>query len=148
MLVTVDQVVAHIVGDYFIQSDWMASEKTKNNVACLAHAFIYAMPFLLLGVTPSAFTMILLSHFLIDRYRLARYVCWAKNFLAPKRTFWMWDESNPKVAMFHLWWRPWKDCKNSSGYPPELPAWMATWLMIIVDNTLHVLINALSIKYL
>ncbi len=29
----------------------------------------------------------------------------------------------------------------ATGYPSATPAWLAVWLLIIADNTLHLLIN-------
>ncbi len=126
-MITADQLVAHAVGDYVLQSDWMATEKTKRSVAALAHVAAYALPFLVLGASWSALAVIMGSHFVIDRWRLARYVVWAKNWLGPNR--------------------PWSECA-ATGYPPERPAWMAVWLLIIADNVLHVLCNGLALHYL
>jgi hypothetical protein len=126
-MITADQLVAHAVGDYVLQSDWMASEKTKQNAAALVHAFTYTAPFLFLTQSPWALFFVLWTHFAIDRWRLARYVVWAKNWLGPNK--------------------PWAECKVT-GYPPEKPAWMAVWLLIIADNTMHVLCNGLALRYL
>lgn len=41
MLVTADQLVAHAVGDYILQSDWMANEKTKQHTAALDKSWSY-----------------------------------------------------------------------------------------------------------
>jgi hypothetical protein len=38
--------LAHAVGDYIIQSDWMAAEKTQRHGPALAHAATYAACFL------------------------------------------------------------------------------------------------------
>lgn len=130
-MITADQLFLHAVGDYVTQSDWMASNKTKQDLPALCHALVYSLPFLALKPSLLAWIVIFATHFLIDRYRLARYVVWAKNFLAPVG-------SNP----------PWIECKDSFGYPPKAPAWLACWLMIAADNILHVGINALSIRYL
>lgn len=129
-MITADQLVAHLVGDYLIQSDWMANEKTKKSIAAAAHAVAYSTPFLLLTRSWSALAVILVTHFIIDRWRLARYVCWAKNWLAP------WPGTPA-----------WKLC-TATGYPPDRPAWLVVWLLIIADNTLHLLCNGLAIKYL
>ncbi len=126
-MITADQLVAHAVGDYILQSDWMASEKTKRSIAAAAHVFAYGLPFLLLSPSPLAMMVIAGSHFLIDRFRLARYVVWAKNWLGPNR--------------------PWSECV-ATGYPAERPVWLATWLLIIADNVLHVLINAAALRWL
>ncbi len=84
-MITADQLLAHLVGDYILQSDWMANEKTKRFLPAAIHALVYSIGFLIFRPSPVAWLVICLSHFLIDRYRLARYVVWAKNFLAPIR---------------------------------------------------------------
>lgn len=126
-MITADQIVAHAVGDYILQSDWMATEKTKRTVAALAHVATYALPFLFLSPSPAAMAAIVASHFAIDRWRLARYVVWAKNWMGPNLA--------------------WAECK-STGYPPDRPAWMVVWLLIIADNTLHMICNGLALAYL
>jgi len=69
------------------------------------------------------------THFAIDRWRLARYVVWAKNFIAP-------PGYNP----------PWSECCGT-GYPKDVPTWLSVWLLIVADNTLHLVCNALAIAY-
>lgn len=121
------QLILHLIGDYITQSDWMAQNKTKSHFAALCHALVYSLPFLLIA-DRWAFGVIFVSHFLVDRYRLARYVVFAKNFMG-------WPF--PK----------WEDCK-ATGYPSDRPAWMAVWLLIIADNTIHLAGNYFAVKYL
>lgn len=125
-MITADQLLAHAVGDYVLQSDWMATEKTKRSLAAWAHAFAYSLPFLLLSPSATAWGVIVGTHFLIDRWRLARYIVWLKNW--------------PMTP-------PWREC-TATGYPPDRPAWMTVWLLIIADNALHVLCNGLALRYL
>ncbi len=80
-LFSADQFFWHLVGDYTIQSDWMAQRKTKEWVPAIAHAFTYAFFFTFLTWSPAALFFIFFSHLIIDHYRLARYVCFAKNYL-------------------------------------------------------------------
>lgn len=129
-LFTANQLVAHAVGDYVLQSDWMANTKTRRSVAALAHVATYVLPFLLLTRAPAALAFIAGSHFIIDRWRLARYVVWVKNFIAPRG-------SNP----------PWSEC-TATGYPPDRPPWMAVWLLIIADNVMHIICNAVALRWL
>ncbi len=124
---TADQLVAHAVGDYIIQSDWMANEKSKQHTAAAIHAVTYTLPFLLITQNPYALAVICGTHFFIDRYRLARYVVWLKNLPFPDA-------------------RPWSEC-SATGYPDDRPKWLSVWLLIIADNILHVTCNAVAIAY-
>ena len=119
MIFTADQIVAHLVGDYITQSHWMATEKTKRSLAAGIHAAIYTVPFALITQNAVALAIICLSHFAIDRWRLARFVVWAKNGCR-----------GPVTA---------------TGYPDDVPPWLSVWLLIIADNTLHIVINGLAI---
>lgn len=123
-------VLAHLVGDYLIQSHWMATEKTKRWLPAVAHAVTYGLPYLLVTQSPTALVVIVGTHAVIDRYRLARHVIWAKNHLAPRG---------------HA--GTWADC-SATGYPSNVPAWLAVWLLIIADNTMHLLINAGAVIWL
>ncbi len=119
MMFTADQLVAHAVGDYIFQSHWMATEKTKKNTAAAIHAATYTMPFMLLTHSIAALGVICGTHYLIDRYRLARFVVWLKNGAKGKVTV--------------------------TGYSDDVPAWLAVWLLIAADNIIHVLINGVAI---
>lgn len=126
--VTGDQIVAHLIGDYLLQSHWMATEKTKRTVAALAHVATYVLPFLLLTRDARALAIIVGTHFFIDRFRLARFVVWTKNHLAPV-------DFNPE----------WHHC-SKTGYPDiGTPDWLAVWLLIVADNTLHLICNAFAL---
>lgn len=129
-MITADQLTCHAIGDYILQSDWMANEKTKRHLPAAAHAFVYSVPFWVFQPSLIAWLIILITHFFIDRYRLARYVVWLKNFIAP-------PGSNA----------PWSDCV-ATGYPSARPLWLAVWLLIAADNILHIIINALALRYL
>ena len=123
-----EQLLLHLVGDYVTQTDWMANEKTKRTWAAFCHALIYSIPFFLITQSPNALFVIFASHLVIDRFRLARFVVFAKNW-----------STNQKLT--------WNDCKGT-GYPSAAPAWLSVWLLIVADNTMHLVINYLSIKYL
>lgn len=142
-MITADQLLAHAVGDYILQSDWMANEKTKKSVAALAHVLTYGLPFLFLRPSWPALALIIGTHFVIDRWRLARFVVWAKNFIAPmSRNFGTFADGlqlRPAAA--------WRAC-SKTGYPAMTPDWLAVWLLIIADNIMHVTINGLALRYL
>lgn len=123
-----EQLLLHLIGDYIFQTGWMAENKVKRFLPATVHAIVYSLLFLLLRPSLLAFATILVTHFFIDRYRLARYVVFAKNWLTD-------------------WELKWADCKDT-GYYKALPTWLATWLLIICDNTMHLTINYLALKYL
>ncbi len=41
MMSSADQIAAQLVGDYILQSHWMATEKTKRSAAAALHAITY-----------------------------------------------------------------------------------------------------------
>lgn len=143
MFVTADQIIAHCVGDYILQSDYMAENKTKKSAAAAVHAITYTLPFLFFTVKWQALAIICISHFIIDRWRLARYVCWIKNFIAPRYIEIMGDSYKTDKMVRNL---PWSEC-SATGYPPGKPIWMTVWLMIIADNVIHIIINATALKW-
>jgi hypothetical protein len=122
--------ILHFVGDYLFQSHWMATEKTKRMPPAILHGLTYGAGFLALTRSPAALAVIAGTHILIDRYRLARHVIWAKNLISPRG-------HNP----------PWADCK-ATGYPPDTPVWLAVGLLIAADNTIHILINTAALAWL
>lgn len=129
-----EQLILHLFGDYITQSHWMAQNKAKRFYPAAVHALIYSLPFLILSPSLAAFSVILVTHFLIDRYRLARFVVWFKNsILSP---WWGLEQSDD-----------WVDCR-STGYPKDVPAWMSVWLLIAADNTLHLAINYSALRWL
>ena len=125
---TAEQLVAHAVGDYLLQSEWMATEKTKRSFPALVHSVFYILPFLFITQNPFTLAVIGGTHFVIDRWHLARYVAWAKNRPWPGSA-------------------SWAECRDT-GYHPDTPAWMSGWLVIIVDNVLHILINGAAITWI
>ncbi len=173
---TVNQLICHAIGDYILQSEWMANQKTKSHIPALCHALFYSIPFLLLRPSWLALFVIISTHFVIDRFRLARFVCWLKNWLCP---YWITNRKvvigrrvskevqvanniamidaklpadinhgeivNADFERKYVW--TWEQC-HDTGYPPNTPKFLSVWLMIITDNLLHIIINALALKYL
>lgn len=126
------QLLAHLWGDYLLQSDWMANTKRLKWRAATVHAFVYSVCFFPLvwhcHRPVVVIDVIFWTHVLIDHFGLARYLVWAKNFLGPGNL-------------------SWKAC-SATGYPPDRPVWLAVWLTIVADNTLHLTINYLALRYL
>lgn len=150
-MITGDQIAAHLVGDYLLQSHWMASKKRSSFVPAAVHALCYSILFIAFRPSIAAWLTILVTHYFMDRYGLARYVVWLKNFLGPINL-----QHPKKHPVFTIRWGSpnprWVDC-SATGYPnalldPGAPAWLAVWLLIIADNTIHLLINGLALKFL
>lgn len=123
-----EQLLCHLWGDYIFQTDWMANNKRKSLLVALVHAVAYTVVFLFITRSIAALAVIAGTHFIIDHYGLARYVVFAKNYIT--------DNSIK-----------WKDC-NKTGYSSSAPVWLSVWLLIIADNTLHLTLNYLAIRYL
>jgi hypothetical protein len=139
--ITANALVAHAVGDYLLQSDWMALNKTKSHWPALAHVVAYTLPFVLLTQSVLALLFIAVTHFVIDRWRLARYVVWAKNHLAPREV--RDNHTTDHEVLRHYY--AWKDC-DGTGYHAGRPPFLAVWLLIIADNTLHVILNGIALS--
>ena len=120
------QLLAHLVGDYIFQTDKMARLKTGSWLWAIMHGLTYLLPLMLLRPSLAALAVIAGSHVLIDRFRLARYVVMAKNYV-----------TEPRGAF-----------NTPTGYPESSPPWMAFWLLIIADNTIHLCINFAVLRYL
>lgn len=146
------QLLLHLIGDYLLQSDHMGARKRSSTFWAGFHAVIYALPFLVLHPSWAAWSVICGSHLLIDRFGLARHVVWAKNIvlgLWPERILCRffgragrlekWEDDRRRLA--------WKNC-SVTGYPADLPPWLAGTLIIVADNTLHLVINWASLTWL
>ena len=123
-------VLAHLVGDYLIQSHWMATKKTEQWLPAIVHGATYTIPYVFVTQSPLALLVIGGTHIIIDRFRLARHFAWLKNQIGPKSARFSWASS------------------KATGYPADTPPWMAVWLMIIADNTVHLLINTAAVLWL
>lgn len=124
-------IVAHLVGDYLLQSHWMATQKTLRWWPALVHGFVYTLPFIFITQSIWALLVIGGTHAVIDRYRLAKHVGWAKNQLGPRA------------------FRPtWSEAMANGGYNKETPVWLASFLLFVTDNTMHLIINWAAVVWL
>ena len=119
--------LCHLVGDYLIQSHWMANTKTTSWWVAILHGVTYTLPFLIITQRPLPLFVIACTHIYIDHYRLARYVVWFRNQLAPS---------------------PHRFPITKTGSPNEAPDYISVWLLFIADNILHILINIGAIVWL
>lgn len=115
------RLLAHLVGDYLLQTHYEAVEKVNHWLPATTHAAKYTAAFLPLTRNPKALAVIGGTHLILDHYRLAKHVNFTRNLLAPK--------SYRSVDL------------ANAGSPEACPPGLATALMIISDNTIHMLIN-------
>lgn len=147
------QLILHLFGDFILQSQDMSDNKRKSSLWAAFHATVYSLPFLLLRPSVAAFSVILVTHFFIDRFGLARYIVWVKNIvLGSAWKYAMCDPMRMSVAECYRYsaeWSRWKwsSCK-ATGYPEDMPVWLATTLLIVADNTLHLAINYAALRWL
>jgi predicted Kef-type K+ transport protein len=113
-------IIAHLIGDYILQNDYIANKKTKETIPALIHVSLYSIPFFFIVGFSYELLFIVSTHFFIDRFRLAIY--WIKLIN------WNWNSKN-------------------FGFDNEKPLWMSVWLMIIYDNTFHIIFNSLAIYH-
>jgi hypothetical protein len=113
-----DQLICHLVGDYVLQTNWMVRHKHRKIGVAAIHALFYVLPFLLITQKPVTLLIIFGTHLVIDHYRLARYLIRLRN--------WCWTDS---------------------GFSTETPNHIAQAINIVIDNTIHLAINFLAIKY-
>lgn len=105
-------IVGHLVGDYLIQNDWMATNKKRCWFPCAVHCFLWTSSVLIFTgwiLTPGlrGFTILAvlgITHYIQDRTQII------------------------------VWWMrlPWKD-QTKFTEPP-----MAPWSLIMVDNVWHI----------
>lgn len=119
--------LAHLVGDYLLQTQYEAVEKTNSWLPAFTHAAKYTAAFVPLTRNPKALALIGGTHMVLDHYRLAKHVNWARNQLAPK--------AYRAVGLENM------------GSPKEVPQGLAMALMFISDNTIHMLINEWALTF-
>ena len=144
------QLLCHLWGDFVVQTDWMAMNKSKRSIPCLVHVLIYTSMFLFLTTSWKALLVIGGTHYIIDRYpSIIRHIIWLKNHGNPKFRYPAFKYCDV-TGYFD-------DCEFNSAKPDfTTPNWygqprlfgVTIWLYIITDNLFHLTINFLALKYL
>jgi hypothetical protein len=65
--------VAHLVGDFILQNEWMAVNKKDRSFACMVHVLVYLIPFLFCQLQWWQILLIGIQHFIQDR---TEFVLW------------------------------------------------------------------------
>lgn len=130
------ELILHLIGDYVLQTEQMAVRKLRSWFWAIIHALVYSVPFLLYlyvtngnwtrGIT--AWLVIFGTHAVIDRMAIASTICRIKNLV------WIGSDAPEK--------------EENTGYGVETPPFIRFWLVVIVDNTLHLAINHVALNYL
>src|ERR1051326_690388 len=140
-----DQLLCHLVGDYWLQGDYVALNKSKNTLVCAIHCLLYTLPFLLITQSKLVLAAIFISHFFIDRFYLARYLIWVKNHLAPGFRYPPWGLCD---RTGHYDAHDLEPTLRVLSYGEPRPFYISVWLMIICVNSLHVLCNYAALRWL
>lgn len=66
-------ILAHLIGDYLLQNDWMALNKKSKSWICAVHVATYMLPFLFCGFAWWQLALIAGQHYLQDR---TNFIMW------------------------------------------------------------------------
>ena len=98
---------------------------TEQWLPAIVHGVVYTMPFLFITTDWRALLVIGGTHAIVDHYRLAKRIMWLGDRIAPRSE-----------------WSSWAEFKDGFGGKPE---YRSFWLMVIVDNLTHIMINYAAI---
>ncbi|MFC1707111.1 DUF3307 domain-containing protein [Planctomycetota bacterium] len=93
--------VAHLVGDFILQNDWMAMNKKRRSLACLVHVLVYLLPFLLCQLAWWQIALIGVQHYVQDRTAFIEW--WMRVVKKVHKDYW---KELPLYVdqAFHLVW--------------------------------------------
>ena len=112
-----NQLLIHLLSDFWLQNDWMVANKKSNFLVALLHSIIYTIPFILITKSVVALLIICITHAIIDGSDIVMKLNQIKNW----------------------------NFETKSGYDKDRPEHIWHWLIIVQDNTLHLIINYLAI---
>lgn len=66
--------IAHLIGDYLWQNDWMAQNKKKRTLPCLVHVALYTLAIFIFTSWPWwALVIVAVTHFIQDRTTIVNW---------------------------------------------------------------------------
>jgi len=74
--------IAHLVGDFILQNDWLADGKKRASWICVVHVLIYLVPFLFTSLTWWQLGLIGIEHFAQDRTTIVLWIMRIKGSAA------------------------------------------------------------------
>ena len=66
-------IYAHLIGDYILQSDWMATGKKKYWWIAMVHVLFYMIPFFFIGASWLQLSLIAIQHLIQDK---TNFIVW------------------------------------------------------------------------
>lgn len=165
------QLLCHLWGDYMLQNHQMARKKTQSTGWALLHALLYTLPFCLVygvewrvewgapwsgalsGALSGAPHWVALAwiggtHLLIDRFALAQHIVHWYGHGEPGRLWWRWvggSEFGP--GQYHQVNLRGLEEESVAYRAHRAPEHVSFWLRVLVDNTLHLTINYLALRW-
>ena len=142
--------LCHLVGDFWLQSDWMAMNKAKKSLNCLVHVLIYTACFTVLTLSWKALLFIAVTHFILDRFPIIikKALYWKNHFPTGKYAPWgqcmstgYYDDS-PYNQTAYTDYKALKEFGNPRHF------YITVWIYIVCDNTLHLLCNLIALTLL
>jgi hypothetical protein len=61
-----EQIICHLIGDYLLQNNWMALNKTKSLLPAVCHCLAYTLPFAMITQDPLKLFAIFFGHLIVD----------------------------------------------------------------------------------
>lgn len=135
-----EQLLIHLFSDYWLQNDWMATNKKKKWLPAIVHGIVYTLPFLLLTRSFLALLIIGVTHIIIDHTDIVAVLNRIKNWdFKPKELGYFRQLGCGLLSRSHM--------GINDGFAVDRPLFIRVWLLIIQDNILHLIINYLALKY-
>lgn len=152
-----EQLLCHVFGDYILQSDYLALNKSKKSFPCLVHVLIYTSVFLLLTTSWKALLVIGATHFVLDRWHTPlKRLIWLKNHFPTGKyptfercdTTGYYDDSPYNTSEINGGYIDDNRIETVRKFGRPRLFFITMWLYIITDNFLHITINYFALKYL
>ena len=133
-----EMLLGHLMGDYLFQTEWMAMNKSKNNMegvkAAIVHCLLYtfAVCLFMWNFQPIWICAVYLSHFPIDKFALGeKYMHYLKG--KGMKDYVKKDNDN------------WKSINNLNRYD-VLEGGFTSVVYTVTDNTMHLILMYLAYK--
>ncbi len=131
------QILSHLVGDYFFQTNYQAVNKNKNSWAAVKHCLTYTLCFYLVMVGTNSINFkslfwVFATHFLIDRFGLAKYWFQFREVGIVKDLIPFTEEYKKEIRENH--------CPITGLTKDRIEA-VKWFVYIVADNTLHLICN-------